>query len=51
MVTDIGMFILKQIPENRHFITDITDITEYYGISYYGILRNITVRNISPPLC
>ena len=42
------MFVLNPILENRHFITDITDITEYYGISYYGILRNITIRNISP---
>ena len=50
MVSDICMFILNPILENRHFITDITDITEYYGISYYGILRNITVRNISPAL-
>ena len=37
-------------PDRGTFITDITDITEYYGIRGYDLLRNITVRNISPPL-
>ena len=37
-------FIPNPILENRHFITDIM---EYYTISYFGIIRNIAVCNIS----
>ena len=36
--------------KSGQFITDITEYYGYYGNGYYGILRNITVRNISLPL-
>ncbi len=39
----------KTLEKSSRFITDITEYYGYYGNRYYGILRNITVRNISPP--
>ncbi len=40
----------KNLEKSSQFITDITEYYGYYGNRYYGILRNITDRNISPAL-
>ncbi len=40
----------KTLEKSSRFITDIAEYYGYYGNRCYGILRNITVRNISHAL-
>ncbi len=39
----------KNLEKSSRFIMDITEYYGYYGNCCYEILRNIPVRNISPP--